>query len=187
MREKRSDLPNFRDHGKMVDRPLLRLVRNLQKMQGGYALVSDRSLRAMIHEDTGHLPGVDTLRKAMQRLEPLGYIERRQVRRGCTRPDGQLAEVGSMCLRVPLNAGQKRAIASAASKVDHRKGVGERVTRVPFDPAVVARALSSARSLEAPRAAADPEAQRELARRMREFEATLTPEERYGPGGKRDS
>jgi len=192
IREKRSDLPNFRDHGMMVDAGLLKLVRNLQKLQGGYALVSERSLRAMMHEDTldcscggcdgkGHLPGVDTLRKAMQRLEPLGYIERRQVRRGSTRPDGELAQVGSLCLRVPVNRGQQRAIASRARNVDHRQGFGERVMRAPpLDLRNVAKDMNRGAPDAPPSNAEAQRRARELELRLQEFEATLSDADRYG-------
>lgn len=186
----------------MVDAGLIKLVRNLQKMQGGYALVSERSLRAMMHEDTlgcscgrcggrGHLSGVDTLRKAMQRLELLGYIERRQVRRGSTRPDGELAHVGSLCLRVPVNRGQKRAIAARAPKVDHRQGIGERVMRTPpldtLNLGNVAKDMTRGAPDEPPSNGEALRRSRELEARLQEFLEELTPEERYGPGGKRDS
>lgn len=200
VRERRTDLPNYRDHGMMVDAGLIKLVRNLQRLHGGYALVSERGLRAMMHEDTlgcscgrcggrGHLSGVDTLRKAMQRLEPLGYIERRQVRRGATRPDGELAQVGSLCLRVPVNRGQQRAIKARAREVDHRQGLGGRIMRAPpLHTSDVAKDMNRGAPDEPPSNGEALRRARELEVRLQEFLAQdLKPEERYGPGGKHDS
>jgi hypothetical protein len=133
VREPRRDVPNFRDHGLMVDRPLLRLVANLQRAHG-YAWASEASLRAMVHQDSGHLPGVSTIPKALRRLERLGYVESRWIYRASLLPDGSTAEVGCLRLRVAVNRGERRGIAARAAKVDRRTNVSLRVQRtVPGD------------------------------------------------------
>jgi len=133
VRERRRDVPNFRDHGMTVDRPLLKLVANLQRAHG-YAWSSEASLRAMIHQDCGHLPGVSTVPKALKRLEGLGYVESRWIYRSSMLPDGSLAQVGCLRLRVAVNRGERRAIASRASKADRRANASGRVQRsVPLD------------------------------------------------------
>ena len=60
----RTEAPNFRDAGMMVDAPLLNVVASLQKRYGE-AFASEAGLRQMIAQDTGHMPGVDTIPRAL--------------------------------------------------------------------------------------------------------------------------
>lgn len=125
-RQARSDVANFRDHGRMVDRPLLRLLSRLQKMPGGYALVSECSLRAMIHQDTGHLPGVGTIPKALRRMEErLGCVESRWIHKGSTRPDGIMAMVGCLRVRAVFDRNERRLVKRKARTVDRRVDAGQ--------------------------------------------------------------
>ena len=163
VRERRRDVPNFRDHGMTVDRPLLKLVANLQRAHG-YAWASEASVRAMIHQDCGHLPGVSTIPKALKRLERLGYVESRWIYRSSMLPDGSLAQVGCLRLRVAVNRGEKRAIASRASKIDRRENASGRVQRaVPLD------LKSAVREIE--RGAPDAASSGTSTQRQREYDA----------------
>lgn len=111
-------MPNFRDHGLMVDRPLLRLVGSLAK-RDGYATVSEASLRAMIHQDTGHLPGVRTVPKALKRIEADGRLEATWIHRGEVGHNDKRAEVGYLQIRLVFRY-ERRAVASRAPKRDRR-------------------------------------------------------------------
>ena len=102
----------------MVDRPLLRLVGNLAK-RDGYAIASEASLRAMIHEDTGHMPGVRTIPKALRRIEDDGRLEATWVHRGEIGHDGKQAQVGYLRIRLVFRY-ERRAVAARAPKRDRR-------------------------------------------------------------------
>jgi len=176
VRQVRRDLPNFRDHGMTVDRHLLRLIKSLQR-QHGYGFASEGGLRAMIHEDTGHLPGVGTICKALVRLERLGYVETRWIHRHSIKPDGGLAEVGMRRLRLAINRGERRAIAARARKVDRREGVDGRYTRaVPGDWKAVqreiARGASQSTAPREQRAAAEAHEQKREALALRNANRT---------------
>jgi hypothetical protein len=179
-------VPNFRDHGLMVDRPLLRLVANLQRAHG-YAWTSERGLREMIHQDTGHAPGVGTLPKALLRLEELGYIEARWIYRGSTMPDGGLAQRGGLRLRFAVNRGERRSIAARFPKVDRREGVDGRVTRaVPASFAAVRREILRGSAEHTPSAAERERAYAESLRRSSAAAATWAELQRgdgQGPDG----
>ena len=124
-RQARSDVANFRDHGRMVDRPLLRLLSRLQKMPGGHALVSEASLRAMIHQDTGHLPGVGTIPQALRRMEERhGLVETRWIHKNSIRPDGRPAEVGCLRIRVGEDRADRCVIRKRARTVNRRENAG---------------------------------------------------------------
>ena len=127
VRERRTDVPNFRDHGLIVDRALLKLLRSLQR-DHSYGWASERRLRIMVHEDTGHLPGVGTLPAAMRRLELLGYVQVRWIHSGGLKPDGSLASRGTLRTRVAVNRDERRTIAREARRVNRRLNVSARVT-----------------------------------------------------------
>jgi len=128
-RERRRDCPNFRDHGLTVDRSILHLLASLQRRHF-YAWGSERRFREMIYDDTGHLPGVGTLRAALRRLELLGYLEVRWIWRGTETPDGGVAQRGCLRVRLAVNRGDRRAIVKRAEHIDRRAGVSGRVTRI---------------------------------------------------------
>src|SRR5271166_242797 len=86
--------PNFRDHGRTVDAPLLRVLASLQR-QYGEAFASESGLRAMIWQDTGHMPGVDTIPTALERLERQGLLQQQWLKAGGIKPDGGVCSKGT--------------------------------------------------------------------------------------------
>jgi len=100
--------PNFRDHGKMVDRPLLRVLSSLQKGHCA-AWASEASLRRMICEDTGHAPGVGTLPKALARLHRQGIVIALWLKPGGLMPDGSPCTYGTRWVELPHNRHAARA------------------------------------------------------------------------------
>lgn len=177
VRESRPDVPNFRGAGRMVDGPLLSLISNLQR-KTGYACVSERALRAMMHEDTGLLPGVSTLPKALRRLEELGLVEARWIHRACPMPGGAIAQVGMMRLRVSVNRHERRAIAASARTVDRREGTGGRLRRVPVE------ALFKALNAAADRVDLASDRERQRIGRERNLAAAAEWVATYGPDRK---
>ena len=141
MRQRRPDLHNFRDFGMTVDRAYLRLVENLQKRHG-WAYGSDDAHRAMIEQDTGHLPGVGTLYAARVRFESRGQLESRWVRRGAMLPDGSIARVGCLQLRVPHSSAERRTVAHRALTLNRRRDVVERLMPMPAKLAAVVSAMT---------------------------------------------
>lgn len=122
----RSEHPNFRDHGRMVDRPLLDLLSRLQKRHGR-AYASEAGLRQMICEDTGHMPGVGTLPAASKRLGEQGLLVDVWLTRGNILPSGESCNAGVHLLWVPRTDGQKAA-ARAFNKEHGRKPYRNRLT-----------------------------------------------------------
>lgn len=123
----------------MVDALLLSLIQSLQR-KTGYACVSERALRQMIFEDVekaegrGLLPGVSTVTKALRRLEEgSGEVEARWIHRGCPMPDGRIAQVGMMRLRVPVNRHERMHVRANAKRVNRREGTGARLLSVPTE------------------------------------------------------
>jgi hypothetical protein len=103
-----SEFPNFRDHGRMVDRALLRLTQNLQRRYGqGWA--SEGGLRRMICQDTGHCPGVTTIAKALVRLARYGIVVQVHLVGGQILPDGELCTHGTRLVWIPRTARQRQA------------------------------------------------------------------------------
>lgn len=92
--------PNFRDHGKMVDTALLRALCKMQRKHG-IAWFSEAGIRKWLCEDTGHMPGVGTIPKALDRLEADGILRRDWCTRGSIKPDGEKACEGCMLVMVP--------------------------------------------------------------------------------------
>lgn len=185
VRKRVPGLPNFRDHGMTVTRPLLRIIGNLQRAHG-YAWCSEDSLREMIYEDTGHMPGVGTVAAAIVRLEVEGYVENRWIYRGSQTPDGGTAEVGCRRLRLALDRGERRAIKARGRIVDRRADVSSRTVRtVPATFAAMRR--------EVMRGAADlppSSAERERAfqdSKRRQLEAAAAWAARYGDDGKSEA
>jgi hypothetical protein len=97
-----SEHPNFRDHGLSVERPLLALLCRLQTRYGyGRMLVAEAGLRKMLGEDTGHMPGVCTVRHALRRLARQGTIVQEALTKGEVLPEGQVVQHGARRIYVP--------------------------------------------------------------------------------------
>ncbi len=120
----RTEYPNLRDHGRTVDARLLRMLGNLQKTHGE-AFASEAGLRRMFCEDTGHMPGLDTIRRALERLERQGVLEQVWLRRGGILPDGRECSAGTRLVWLPQGRRHRRAMRARAG----REGVTRRVDR----------------------------------------------------------
>lgn len=133
-----TEAPNFRDHGLMVDRWLLSLLTSLQKKHGE-AFASERWLRWMIFQDSGHMPGVGTIPAAIARLELAGLVVQQLLAPGGIKPDGSPCTHGTRLLWVPQTRSHKSAARARARAKDRR----ERISGRPS--AKVLHTLSSAR------------------------------------------
>jgi hypothetical protein len=103
-----SEWPNFRDHGRMVDTPLLNLLSKLQQKHGR-SWASEGGLRTMICEDTGHMPGTTTIPKALKRLGMQGLVVNVHLVAGDIKPDGEVCTHGTREVWVPRTDKQRRA------------------------------------------------------------------------------
>jgi hypothetical protein len=106
-----SEFPNFRDHGRVVGRALLRIVGNLQKRHGK-SFASEGGLRRMVCEDTGHMPGVTTIAKALVRLAGEGVLVQVHQRggHGEVLPDGESCDHGTRLVWIPRTQRQRHAV-----------------------------------------------------------------------------
>jgi|GEM_PF-6331973 hypothetical protein len=121
----RDRFPNFRDHGRMVDIPLLRVLASLQKKHGE-AFASEAGLRRMICEDVGHMPGVDTVPSALERLERRGVVQQEWLLRGGLMPDGSECRRGTRLILLVIGRARQRAAAARARARNRRIGVTRR-------------------------------------------------------------
>lgn len=154
--------PNFRDHGRMVDRPLLNILASLQRKHGE-AFASEAGLRRMICEDTGHMPGVDTVPTALERLQRWGLVEQQWLRPGGLLPDGSPCTYGTRLVVVPQCRAQRRRLSSK----NRREGVQRRPDRRAL------ATLDKARATIAQRLAPLPTADASLERRKQEALAAI--------------
>ena len=121
------DRPNFRDHGRTVDRPLLNLLTRLQE-RWGTAYASEGGLRTMMADDTGHVPGVTTVAKALRRLGAQGLVVQVWLRAGQIMPDGAVATHGTRLVYVPKTRRQRRGAIAFYRSHDRRAGYETRHT-----------------------------------------------------------
>lgn len=117
-----SEHPNFRDHGRTVDAPLLNVLASLQKKHGE-SFASEAGLRRMICEDVGHMPGIDTVPSALERLEAQGLLEQRWLKPGGILPDGSVCTHGTRLIIIPRCRRHRRGLAARA----RREGTTNRV------------------------------------------------------------
>jgi hypothetical protein len=121
------DRPNFRDHGRTVDRPLLDLLVRLQARHGR-AYASEAGLRRMICADTGHMPGVTTVQKALRRLGAQGLVVQVWLRAGQIMPDGAVSTHGTRLVFAPQARRARRAAIAWNARQDRRAGYETRMT-----------------------------------------------------------
>lgn len=145
--------PNFRDHRKSVAGPLLALLCRLQRKHG-WTYVAEAGLRKMLCEDTGHMPGMDTVRRALDRLEELGYLHQVWLLKGGVMPDGGETYAGIRLIRVAMSRDERHSfLARARARARHREGrettTGRVNHRALFD-------LMTVQKSAAPSAAAPP-------------------------------
>lgn len=157
-REVIRDLPNLRDHGRTVDRPLLALLASLQRAHGE-AFASEASLRRMVYEDTGHMPGLDTVRRALRRLETQGLLDQWWLLPGGILPDGSECTSGTRLVFVPQCRRDRRVLQSRA-RTRGREGVTNRIqprmlASLTQARAAIAKSLEPIQANEAPRSASD--------------------------------
>lgn len=113
-------LRNFRNYRRMVDRPLLRVVASLQAKHG-LSWASEAALRGMIFDDCGHMPGVDTLPCAIERLQDRGILVQFWLQPGGLLPNGEQCTRGTRLLFIPQCRRGRRALA-AKSRREHISG-----------------------------------------------------------------
>ena len=127
--------PNFRDHGRMVDRPLLAVIGSLMKKHGE-CFASEAGLRRMICEDTGHMPGVDTIPTALERLEATGILTQKWLKPGGLLPDGSPCTYGTRLVFLPQCRPHRRALLAR----NRREGITARPDRRALETLRAARA-----------------------------------------------
>jgi hypothetical protein len=106
-------IPNFRTNGKRTRRQVLRIIASLQR-RDGVAAVTEAGIRCLIWQDTGCLPGKDTIKKCIDRLELDGVIGYDWLAKGADMPDGGECKVGVRLLwhLPPDTRDYKRAMAA---------------------------------------------------------------------------
>ena len=113
-------LRNFRDEGREVGQWLLDLLTRLQKTKG-QCWSSEAGLREMIFQDHGHMAGVDTIRKCLQRFHREGLLSQWEVPaskpgQSNVLPDGSRAVHGTRVIRVPQTTKEKSAVLRLAEE-----------------------------------------------------------------------
>ncbi len=74
----------------------------------------------MICEDTGLMPGLDTVRRALARIERQGIVEQRWLVAGGILPDGNVCSKGTRLVVVPQCRRARRALHAAREQVSNR-------------------------------------------------------------------
>lgn len=133
--------PNFRDYGKTVDAPLLRLVGRLAARHGE-AFASEAGLRFMICEDSGHMPGVGTVPAALERLAAQGLVQQVWLKAGGILPDGSVCTHGTRLIVLSRGRRQRRTarVANRRAEATQRRVVAHDLQAAI---AAVARPLAS--------------------------------------------
>jgi hypothetical protein len=109
------------------DHDLLRIVQNLQQAEG-WARFSERVMREMYEQDTGHAPGVGTIPAALDRLAQDGTLYQIWMQKGGP------VDVGYRMVRVAQNRGERRAFVARRARHQGRREVASRYQR---DPALI--------------------------------------------------
>lgn len=161
----RSEFPNFRDHGRMVDRPLLNVLASLQRRYGE-SFASEAGLRRMIAQDVKHMPGVDTIRRALERLEAQGILAQEWLTPGGIMPDGSPCTFGTRLVRLAINRRERFAFRARARRRNRREGVSHRIVRRELGDAHkhIAAAVSGGETPPEREAAAGRKRESDLAR-----------------------
>jgi hypothetical protein len=157
----RTEHPNFRDSGKLVTGPLLNVLGSLQKRHGE-AFASEGGLRKMICEDTGHMPGVDTVATALERLEAEGLIAQEWLMAGGIKPDGSQCGRGTRLIRLAANRRERFAFAARARSRNRREGITRRIDHHAL------RTLTQARASITSQVAPPPNPQQDFERARNE-------------------
>jgi hypothetical protein len=178
-REVVRNLPNFRDNGRTVDTALLRLIGRLQERHGR-AYVSERSLRAMLHEDTALMAGVSTIPKAIVRLGAQGLVVQVWLVKGQVLPDGSTSTAGARLLWCPQNRRQRFSARAFNERQNRREGernrcipaarAGELLAKVAEGKALPSTG-ATAKEREAAQEKALDEKRREMTRQANELAA----------------
>lgn len=100
--------PNFRDHSRSVDESMLRILCRLQQAHG-WSYATEAGLRKMVCEDTGHMPGMDTIRRALDRLAAQGLLHQVWLLKGGLMPSGAVSTAGVRLIRVALSRAERQS------------------------------------------------------------------------------
>jgi hypothetical protein len=112
-----SECPNFKSAGRSVERPLLDVLHTLQAKHGD-SWASEAGLRWMVARNTGRMPGVDTIRFALRRLEQRGVVVQRHLLPGGMLPDGcTVCLRGTRLVRLPVSRIPRHARAVTREQV----------------------------------------------------------------------
>jgi|HubBroStandDraft_3_1064219.scaffolds.fasta_scaffold00119_2 hypothetical protein len=112
-----------------VDASLLAVVASLQRRHGE-AYASEAGLRKMVAENVGHMPGVDTIPCALERLERRGILkqvwlqpsDKRTGRKADILPTGERVVFGTRLIFLARSRGQRRAFrAHARARANENK------------------------------------------------------------------
>lgn len=123
-REVVRDAPNFRSQGRLVEKPLLRLLCRLQEYFGfGQVFASVGALRRMLLEDEGCMAGVTVIERRIDALRDRGLVVTKWIQKGQLLPDGEEARVGTRQLWIPRTRHSRRAAKAFNAKQDRRAKV----------------------------------------------------------------
>jgi DNA-binding PadR family transcriptional regulator len=151
------------------DADLLRILQSLQRRHG-WAYVSERVLRELFEQDTGHAPGVGTIRAALDRMSAQGILHQVWLLRGGLLPDGRVATAGTRLVRVALSRAERHSFMARAAGYERafREGRARRrreTTTGKVNQAALFQLMSAARDVRRPPA---PETGASEFERMRE-------------------
>jgi hypothetical protein len=147
----------------MVDGPLLKVLASLQRRYGE-SFASEAGLREMVCGDTGHMPGVDTIPCALERLEEQGVLAQEWLTPGGIMPDGAPCTYGTRLVRLAVNRRERFAFRRRARARNRREGVSHRVVRRELGDAQHVIRGAIAPPPEARQVAADRKRETDLAR-----------------------
>lgn len=168
-----SEWPNFRDHARTVDTPLLKLLTNLQRGHGR-SWASEGGLRKMICQDVGHMPGTTTIAKALVRLGQQGLIVHVHLVPGQIMPDGAPCTHGTRLVWVPKTDRQRTA--AQRFNADRARRGPYRTRQTSFDIRALSAKIGAADRPSSPASLSPPESYRARVegeiRRLRALEAT---------------
>jgi len=171
------EYPNLRDHGRRCERDLLRLVKSLQRKHGT-CYAAEPGLRKMIREDTGHMPGLDTVRVALRRMQERGLIWQVHCPAGGIMPDGVSDAHHGTRLIVTIRSKRDLDAFRAATK---RLRAGER-TLGPMTPSMQAMFAKALRKVATDQEARTPRDRSTVQAEIDKLQAWARDEEAKGRG-----
>lgn len=118
-------MPGFRGQGLSLEGPLCTLICRLQKRYG-MSFASEEGLRRLLMQDTGHAPGVGSVRAALRRLERKGVLWMDWLAPGQELPDGRRASQGTRIVWWPVGRDMRRRLQARAKTRKTREPIVQR-------------------------------------------------------------